>query len=68
MLACGGRVVIEEPDIRRFSVPRIALAKKLALFRSQFVPGEKIAVQLKKLGARTAMHRLANTVLVLGDK
>jgi ubiquinone/menaquinone biosynthesis C-methylase UbiE len=68
VLAQGGRVVIEEPDIRRISVLMIALAEKLALFRSHFVPGEKIAVQLKKLGARTAIYRLANTVWVLGDK
>jgi ubiquinone/menaquinone biosynthesis C-methylase UbiE len=68
VLAQGGRLVIEEPDIRRFSVLMIALIEKLALFRSHFVPGEQIADQLEKLGARTAIHRFANTVWVLGHK
>jgi demethylmenaquinone methyltransferase/2-methoxy-6-polyprenyl-1,4-benzoquinol methylase len=43
VLAPGGKVIIEEPDIRRFSVKLIALGEKLALMRSHFLPPEKIA-------------------------
>lgn len=43
ILKPGGRIVIEEPDIRSFSVKLIALAEKLALMRSQFLPPIQIA-------------------------
>ncbi|MBN1371311.1 MAG: class I SAM-dependent methyltransferase [Anaerolineaceae bacterium] len=36
VLAPGGRLVIEEPDIRRFAVKLIALAELLALMNSRF--------------------------------
>ncbi len=39
----GGRIVIQEPDIRRFSVKLIAIAEKLALMRSHFLAPQKIA-------------------------
>ncbi len=39
----GGRVVIQEPDIRKFAVKLIAVAEKLALMRSHFLGSDKIA-------------------------
>ncbi len=39
----GGRVVIQEPDIRKFAVKLIAVAEKLALMRSHFLAPQKIA-------------------------
>jgi len=42
VLAPGGRMVIEEPDIRNFAVKLIALGEKLALMRSRFISPEKI--------------------------
>jgi demethylmenaquinone methyltransferase/2-methoxy-6-polyprenyl-1,4-benzoquinol methylase len=36
VLKPGGRLVIEEPDVRRWSVKLLALAEKLALMRSHF--------------------------------
>ncbi len=39
----GGRIVIQEPDIRRFAVKLIAVAEKLALMRSHFLSPKKIA-------------------------
>jgi demethylmenaquinone methyltransferase/2-methoxy-6-polyprenyl-1,4-benzoquinol methylase len=42
VLAPGGRLVIEEPDIRRFVVKLVALAEKLTLMRSHFYSGERI--------------------------
>lgn len=43
VLKPGGRIVIQEPDIRLLVVKGIALAEKLMLMRSHFLPGEKIA-------------------------
>jgi ubiquinone/menaquinone biosynthesis C-methylase UbiE len=37
LLKPGGRIIIEEPDIRTIPVKFIAIAEKLALMRSQFV-------------------------------
>lgn len=36
VLAPGGRLVVEEPDIRRLSVKFVALGERLALMRSHF--------------------------------
>ena len=43
LLAPGGRIVIEEPDVRTFAVKLVALAEKLALMRSHFLTPSKIA-------------------------
>ena len=68
VLMPGGRLVIEEPDIRRFPVKLVALAEKLTLFRSHFVPAEQIASHLDTFGAHTIVHRDGHTVWVIGDK
>ena len=39
----GGRLVIEEPDVRAFAVKLVALAEKLALMRSHFLSPPRIA-------------------------
>ena len=39
----GGRIVIEEPDIRILAVKVVALAEKLALMRSHFISPPRIA-------------------------
>ncbi len=43
LLALGGRMVIEEPDIRSFGVKLIALGEKLLLMRSHFLSPPHIA-------------------------
>jgi demethylmenaquinone methyltransferase/2-methoxy-6-polyprenyl-1,4-benzoquinol methylase len=43
VLKPGGRLVVEEPDIRTFAVKLIALAEKLALMRSHFLAPDEIA-------------------------
>ena len=43
VLKPGGRVVIEEPDIRHIFVKLIAVAEKLILMRSHFLAPSKIA-------------------------
>ena len=43
LLKPGGLVVIEEPNILSFEVKLIALAEKMALMRSHFIPPRQIA-------------------------
>jgi ubiquinone/menaquinone biosynthesis C-methylase UbiE len=43
VLKPGGRLVIEEPDLRTFAVKMIAVAEKLALMRSHFLNPNQIA-------------------------
>jgi len=52
VLKTGGRIVIQEPDVRRFSVKLIALAEKLALMRSHFLLPPNIADLFPMDGAR----------------
>ena len=68
VLAPGGRLVIEEPDIRQFSVKVLALMEKLALMQSHFVSAEKMADSLEKMGARVHIERERYNVWVIADK
>jgi ubiquinone/menaquinone biosynthesis C-methylase UbiE len=68
VLMPGGLLVIEEPDIRRLSVKLVALAEKLALFRSHFVPAERIAGFLREHNAHATVHREGHTAWILGQK
>jgi demethylmenaquinone methyltransferase/2-methoxy-6-polyprenyl-1,4-benzoquinol methylase len=43
LLKPGGRLIIEEPDIRTFGVKLIAIAEKLLLMRSNFLSPQQIA-------------------------
>lgn len=43
VLKPGGRLVIEEPDVRKLSVKFIAVAEKVALMRSHFISPPRIA-------------------------
>ncbi|MBT3338854.1 MAG: class I SAM-dependent methyltransferase [Anaerolineae bacterium] len=52
----GGRIVIQEPDIRRFSVKLIAIAEKLALMRSHFLAPQKIANLFPFDGVEVDVH------------
>lgn len=54
VLAPGGRLVIEEPDIRTWTVRGIALFEKLALMRSHFMSPSKIAALFPQ--AQTHIH------------
>jgi ubiquinone/menaquinone biosynthesis C-methylase UbiE len=68
VLAPGGRLVIEEPDIDLFGVKLVALAEKLALMRSHFVRAEAIAARLGALGAETQVVRQDHNAWVVGVK
>jgi ubiquinone/menaquinone biosynthesis C-methylase UbiE len=59
VLKPGGRIVIKEPDVRKFSAKLVALGEKIALMRSHFMappriaglfPGELASIQIRSGG------------------
>lgn len=52
VLAPGGRLVIEEPDLHRPAVKLVALGEKLALMRSHFYYPEEIRQMVGGFGVR----------------
>ena len=56
IIKSGGRIVIQEPDIRKFAVKLIAIAEKLALMRSHFLAPQKIADLFPFDGADIDVH------------
>ena len=42
VLKPGGRIIIEEPDIRDLSIKLVAIAEKVELMRSHFISPEQI--------------------------
>jgi demethylmenaquinone methyltransferase/2-methoxy-6-polyprenyl-1,4-benzoquinol methylase len=56
VLAPGGRLVVEEPNIETLTVKLIALAEKLALMRSHFLSPSAIAQMFRSLGAQVSIH------------
>jgi demethylmenaquinone methyltransferase/2-methoxy-6-polyprenyl-1,4-benzoquinol methylase len=68
VLKPGGRLVIEEPDIRTFSVKLVALAEKLALMRSHFVSPLHIAQLFSDTGTDCRIEREGFNAWVIIDK
>ena len=64
----GGRIVIQEPDIRKFPVKLIAIAEKLALMRSHFLGPQKIADLFPFIDAVVDMHTEEYNVWVVIKK
>ena len=64
----GGRIVIQEPDIRKFAVKLIAVAEKLALMRSHFLAPQKIADLFPFEGAKINVHTEKLNVWVIIEK
>lgn len=48
VLRYGGRIIVEEPDIRNPSVKLVALFEKLALMRSHFLSSQEIVALFEK--------------------
>jgi demethylmenaquinone methyltransferase/2-methoxy-6-polyprenyl-1,4-benzoquinol methylase len=64
----GGRLVIEEPDIRTFPVILVAIVEKLALMRSKFVSPTIIASYFNAQNARVTIERDGYTTWVIVEK
>ncbi len=68
VLAPGGRLVIEEPNIHAGAIKRLALLEKLALMRSRFLSPERISELVVAQGLAARMVHDGHTVWVVGDK
>ncbi len=67
VLKPGGRLVIEEPDLRTFAVKLIAVAEKLALMRSHFLSPPQIASLLPP-AAQVKVEAEEHTAWVIAEK
>jgi ubiquinone/menaquinone biosynthesis C-methylase UbiE len=67
VLNVGGRLVIEEPDLRTFAVKLIAVAEKLMLMRSHFLAPPQIA-QLFPSEAKVRIEAEDITAWVIVEK
>jgi demethylmenaquinone methyltransferase/2-methoxy-6-polyprenyl-1,4-benzoquinol methylase len=56
VLATGGRLIIEEPNIETMLIKLVALGERLALMRSRFYTPHDIRDMFQALGARTEVH------------
>ena len=68
VLAPGGRLVIEEPDIRHFAVKLIALGETLTLMRSRFRRPATVMAYLTSAGLRPSLHEAKGVYWVVGEK
>jgi len=66
VLAPGGRMVIEEPDIQNFVVKLIALGEKLLLMRSHFLKPDIIAKMCRfDQNVKTEIHRYRGNAWII---
>ena len=68
VLKPGGRIVIEEPDIRKFGVKLIAIAEKLLLMRSHFLAPQKIVELFSFDSAKASIHATEGNAWVVIEK
>jgi demethylmenaquinone methyltransferase/2-methoxy-6-polyprenyl-1,4-benzoquinol methylase len=68
VLKPGGRIVIEEPDIRKFGVKLIAVAEKVLLMRSHFLSPNKIADLFSFDSAKKSIHATDGNAWVVIEK
>ena len=68
VLKSGGRIVIQEPDIRKLSVKLVAFFEKIALMRSHFITPPKIIAMLAHPNARIQIELDSFNAWVIVDK
>lgn len=68
VLAPGGRLVIEEPDVRHLAVRLVALAERLARMGSRFHAPEAIAAALERRGAHVELQRDGRAARVIAHR
>jgi ubiquinone/menaquinone biosynthesis C-methylase UbiE len=68
VLKPGGRIVIEEPDIRSFGVKLIAVGEKILLMRSHFLSPAQIAALFPVAAARLRIITEDSTTWIVIDK
>ena len=68
VLRPGGRMIIEEPDIRTAGAKMMAIFEKLLLMRSHFISPQKIAEAIQSDQAQIKIESEGMTTWVLIDK
>jgi demethylmenaquinone methyltransferase/2-methoxy-6-polyprenyl-1,4-benzoquinol methylase len=68
VLKPGGRIVIEEPDIRTFGVKMIAVAEKLLLMRSHFFSPEQIVALFSFDTVKASIHATEGNAWVVIER
>ncbi len=68
ILKPGGRILVIEPDIKKFSVKCIALVEKLLLMRSHFLPAEEISILFVHPDSLCRVIRIENNSIVIVEK
>jgi demethylmenaquinone methyltransferase/2-methoxy-6-polyprenyl-1,4-benzoquinol methylase len=68
VLTPGGRLVVEEPDVRYFGVKLIAVGEKLALMRSRFLAPPRIAALFRRPGATVRLDAERGTAWIIVEK
>ena len=68
LLAPGGTIVIEEPDVRTIPVILIAIAEKLALMRSHFLSPPRIAALFDFPDADLNIQKNTSTAYIIAKK
>lgn len=68
LLACGGKLVLVEPNIRLAGVKAIAFMEKMLLMRSHFLSRNDLAAIFQCLAAGTKVIEDENNLVVLVEK
>ena len=68
VLKPGGRIVIEEPDIRKFAVKLVAIGEKLLLMRSHFLAPDKIVDLFSFDSVKASVHATEGNAWVVIEK
>lgn len=68
LLKPGGRIMIEEPDIRSFGVKILAVLEKLLGMRSHFLHPERIAALFAGTAAKITTHSKDHNVWVIVER
>jgi ubiquinone/menaquinone biosynthesis C-methylase UbiE len=68
VLQPGGRLVIEEPDLRTFGVKLLAVGEKLALMRSRFLAPPRIGGLFRQPGAHIRIETEAAIAWIIVEK
>lgn len=68
VLRPGGKLIIEEPDIRHPLVKGVALVEKLLLMRSHFRHPHAIGQDLERIGAKVSIHTERYNAWIVAEK
>jgi ubiquinone/menaquinone biosynthesis C-methylase UbiE len=68
VLRPGGRLVIEEPDVRSFAVKLLAVGEKLTLMRSRFLSPPAIAELINFPDARVHVETGSSNAWIIAEK